>query len=169
MSHGSGYESGGHHAVVDEPDDAAPLAATDSVIRRVLTSPGVLLFAGLAVIALVAERSLTGSVFSGSGTLGGGVLVPAWGSAGDLWREYLAGYHDAGVGTTASAPPYIGAVAALATVLGGKPWLAVDVLLFGCVPAAGVTAFLAARRVTSVLAARGWVAGPDARLDRKSV
>ena len=79
LSRGSGYESGGlHHAVVDEPDDDMPLPATDSVVRRVLTSPGVLLFAGLAVVALVAERSLTGSVLSGSGTLGGGALVPAW-------------------------------------------------------------------------------------------
>ena len=76
LSRGSGYDSGGlHHAVVDEPGDDLPLPATDSVIRRVLTSPGVLLFAGLAVVALVAERSLTGSVLSGSATLGGGVLV----------------------------------------------------------------------------------------------
>src|ERR1035441_6636480 len=165
LSRRSGYETGGlHQAVVDEPGDDMLLIPADSVTRRVLTSPGVLLFAGLTVVALVAERSLTGSVFSGSGTLGGGVLVPAWGSAGDLWREYLAGYHDAGIGTTASAPPYIGAGAAPATGLGGKPWLAVDVLLFGCVPAAGVTAFLATRRVTSVLAARVWIAATYALL-----
>ena len=68
LSRGSGYESGGvHHALVDEPSDDLPLPATDSVARRVLTSPGVLLFAGLAVVALVAERSLTGSVLSGLG------------------------------------------------------------------------------------------------------
>ena len=141
-----------------------PLPQTDSVIRRVLTSPAVLLFAGLAVVALVAERSLTGAVLTGSGTLGGGALVPAWGSAGAMWREYLAGYHDAGIGSTASTPPYVAVVAALATVVGSKPWLAVDVLLFGCVPAAGVTAFLATRRVTSVLAARVWVAATYALL-----
>ena len=58
----------------------------------------------------------------------------------------------------------MGAVAALATLLGGKPWLAVDVLLFGCVPAAGVTAFLATRRVTSVLTARVWIAATYALL-----
>ena len=159
LSRGSGYETGGlHHAVVDEPDDDMPIPEANSVIRRVLTSPGVLLFAGLAVIALVAERSLTGPVFTGSGTLGGGALVPAWGTAGDLWREYLAGYHDAGIGSTVSTPPYVGFVAVLATLLGSKPWLAVDVLLLGCVPAAGVTAFLATRRVTPVLAARIWIA-----------
>ena len=76
LSRGSGYESSGlHHAVVDEPSDDLPLPTTDSVIRRVLTSPGVLLFAALAVVALVAERSLTGSVLSGSATLGGGTLA----------------------------------------------------------------------------------------------
>ncbi len=159
LSRGSGYDSGGlHHAVVDEPGDDLPLPATDSVIRRVLTSPGVLLFAGLAVVALVAERSLTGSVLSGSAMLGGGTLIPPWGSAGSLWHEYLAGYHDTGIGSTVSTPAYVGVMAILATVLGGKPWLATDVLLLGCVPLAGITAFLATRRVTSVLAARLWIA-----------
>ena len=165
LSRGSGYDSGGlHQAIVDEPDDDMPLPATDSVLRRVLTSPGVLLFAVLAVVALVAERSLTGSVLSGSGMLGGGALVPAWGGAGSLWHEYLAGYHPAGIGSVTSAPPYVGVVAALATLLGGKPWLAIDVLLLGCVPAAGVTAFLATRRVTSVLAARIWIGATYALL-----
>ena len=159
LSGGSVYDSGGlHHALADEVSDDMPLPATDSVVRRVLTRPGVLLWAGLVLIALVAERSLAGSVLTGSGTLSGGALVPAWGGASDLWREYLAGYHDAGVGSAASTPPYIAVMAVLATVLAGKPWLAVDVLLFGAVPAAGLTAFLAARRLTSVLAVRIWLA-----------
>jgi GT2 family glycosyltransferase len=159
LSRGRGNESGGlHHAVIDEAGDDMPVPAVDSLVRRVLTSPGVLLCAGLALIALVAERSLVGTVLAGSGTLAGGALVPAWGGASDLWREYLAGYHDAGLGSAASAPPYLGVVAVLATVLAGKPWLAVDVLLLGSVPAAGVTAFLAARRITSVPMARVWIA-----------
>ena len=129
-----------------------------------LTSPGVLLFAGLAVVALVAERSLTGSVLSGSATLGGGALVPPWGGAGGLWHEYLAGYHDTGIGSAASTPAYVGVMAALATLFGGKPWLATDVLLLGCVPLAGMTAFLATRRLTPVLAARIWIAASYALL-----
>jgi GT2 family glycosyltransferase len=159
LSRGSGYESAGlHHALIDEPGDDMPMPATDSVLRRVLTSPGVMLCAGLIVVALVAERSLVGSVLAGSGTLKGGALVPAWGGASDLWREYLAGYHDAGIGSAASAPPYLGLMAALSTLFLGKPWVATDVLLFGCVPAAGLTAFLAARRITSALTARVWIA-----------
>jgi GT2 family glycosyltransferase len=165
LSSGPAYDSGGlHQSLVDEVGDDMPLPAADSVIRRVLTSPAVLLCAGLILIALVAERSLVGSALAGSGTLAGGALVPAWGGAGDLWREYLAGYHDAGLGSAASTPPYIGVMAVLATVLAGKPWLAVDVLLFGSVPAAGLTAFLATRRLTSVLTARIWLAASYALL-----
>ena len=113
LSGGSVYDSGGlHHALAEEVSDDLPLPATDSVVRRVLTRPGVLLGAGLILVALVAERSLAGSVLAGSGTLSGGALVPAWGGASDLWREYLAGYHDAGVGSAASTPPYIAVLAA---------------------------------------------------------
>ncbi len=165
LTRGSGYNSGGlHHAMVDEPGDDMPLPATDSVVRRVLTSPGVLLFAGLAVVALVAERSLTGSVLSGSATFGGGALVPSYSGAGSLWHEYLAGYHDTGIGSAASTPAYVAVLAALSTLFGGKPWLATDVLLLGCVPLAGMTAFIATRRLTSVLAARIWIAASYALL-----
>ena len=165
LSSGPGYDTSGvHHAVTDEPSDDLPLPDTDSFVRRVLTSPGVLLFAGLTVVTLVAERSLVGSVLSGSATLAGGALVPAWGGAGDLWREYLAGYHAAGLGSTVSAPPYLGVMAVLATVLAGKPWLATDVVLLGCVPAAGMAAYWALRRLTRVLAARVWVAATYALL-----
>ena len=165
LSGGPAHDGGGlHHALIDEVGDDMPLPATDSVVRRVLTSPGVLLCAGLTLVALVAERSLAGSVLAGSGTLSGGALVPAWGGASDLWREYLAGYHDAGLGSAASTPPYIGVMAVLATLLAGKPWLAVDFVLFAAVPAAGLTAFLATRRVTSVLAVRIWLAATYALL-----
>jgi GT2 family glycosyltransferase len=164
LSRGPGYEGGGLHHAVDEAGDDLPLPATDSVARRVLTSPGVLVFAGLAVVALVAERSLTGSVLSGSATFGGGALVPAYSGAGSLWHEYLAGYHDTGIGSAASTSPYIAVLAVLATLAGGKPWLATDVLLLGCVPLAGMTAFLAARRLTSLLGARIWLAASYALL-----
>jgi GT2 family glycosyltransferase len=159
LSRNSPYEGTGQHGgVTEDPDDELPLPPPDSLIRRVLTHPSVLLFAALLVVTVVAERSLLGSVLSGSGTLSGGALVPAWGGASDLWREYLAGYHPSGVGSAASTPPYVGVVAAVATVLGGKPWLAVDVLLLGCVPVAGMAAYLAGRRVTPALAPRIWIA-----------
>src|SRR5215471_3328826 len=139
---------GSHHATDDPSDDDSMLVDT-GLAQRLLTSPGVLLFLTLTVVALVAERSLLGST-----PLGGGALVPAWGGASSLWQEYVQGFHPVAIGTTASTPPYVAVLAVLATVLGGKPWLAVNVILLGCVPLAGATAFLATRRVTSYMPAR---------------
>ncbi len=150
--------AGSHHAT-DDPLDDDSLLTDIGLAQRILSSPGVLLFLALTVIAVVAERSLIGS-----GPLGGGALVPAWGGASDLWRDYLQGFHPTGVGSGSSAPPYLAVVAALATVLGGKPWLAIDVILLACVPLAGVFAYLAARRVTRLAAVRVWAAATYALL-----
>ena len=131
----------------------------NGLAQRILTNPGVLLVAGLTVIALIAERSLLGA-----GTLSGGALTPAWGGASALWHEYLQGFHPAGIGSASPAPPYVAVIAALATVLGGKPWLAIDVIMIGCIPLAGLTAFLALRRVTRSVLARVWAAAAYALL-----
>ena len=96
-------------------------------IRRLLARPGVLLVLALAAVTAAAERSL----ITGAARLGGGALVPAWGGASDLWDQYLSGFHPVGLGTGAGSPPYVGFLALLSTVLFGKPWLAVAVLLLG--------------------------------------
>ncbi len=159
LSSGPPQASGGmHRAAAEEPEDDQ-FVDTQSLARRVIANPGVQLVAALVVIALVAERRLLGT-----SPLGGGALVPAWGGASGLWREYLAGFHAVGVGSTTSAPPYIAVVAALATILGGQAWLAVDVLLLGCVPLAGLTAYLAARRLVTGTVPRVWLAGAYALL-----
>jgi len=150
--------TGSHHAT-DDPDEADYLLTDTGLLQRILTHPGVLLFIALTVISLVAGRSLLGS-----GPLGGGALIPAWGGASGLWHEYLQGFHPVGVGSGSSAPPYLAVIAALATVLGGKPWLAVDVILLGCVPLAGITAFFAVRRVTRSALVRVWAASSYALL-----
>ncbi|HEX4656006.1 MAG TPA: glycosyltransferase family 2 protein, partial [Streptosporangiaceae bacterium] len=150
--------AGSHHAT-DDPEEADFLLTDIGLVQRMLTSPGVLLFLCLTVVSLVAERSLLGS-----GPLAGGALVPAWGGAGGLWGEYLQGFHPVGVGSSSSAPPYLALIAALATLLGGKPWLAVDVILLGCVPLAGLSAYLAVRRVTRSVPVRVWAAASYALL-----
>jgi GT2 family glycosyltransferase len=150
--------AGSHHAT-DDPDEADFLLTDTGILQRVLTNPGVLLFLALTVISLVAERSLLSSR-----PLGGGALVPAWGGADGLWHQYLQGFHPVGIGSADSAPPYLAVIAALATVLGGKPWLAVDVILLGCVPLAGLCAFLGVRRVTSSTPVRVWAAASYALL-----
>lgn len=144
LSSGPARTSGGLHHAADDPEDEQ-FTDTPSALRRVLANPGVRLFAVLTLIALIAERRL----LSG-GMLGGGALVPAWGGASDLWHEYLSGFHETGVGSAATAPPYLAVLAALATILGAKPWLAVEVLLLGCAPLAGLTSYLAARRITTL-------------------
>ncbi len=159
MSHSAQADTVGSHHATDDPTEDDYLLTDSGMAQRILTSPLVLLLAALTVLAVVAERSLLGG-----GPLGGGALMPAWGGAGSLWQEYLQGFHPIGVGSTAAAPPYLVVVAALATVLGGKPWLAVDVILLACVPLAGLTAYLAACRVTQVAVIRVWAAASYALL-----
>jgi GT2 family glycosyltransferase len=159
MSKSAQVDTAGAHHATDDPDEADFLLTDTGLVQRILTNPGVLLFIGLTVVSLVAERSLFGS-----GPLGGGALIPAWGGAAGLWHEYLQAFHPVGVGSGSSAPPYLAVIAALATLLGGKPWLAVDVILLGCVPLAGVSAFLAVRRVTRSTPVRVWAAASYALL-----
>ena len=123
----------------DQEDDIT--ADEPGPVRRFLARPGVLLVLALAAVAVAAERSL----LTAAGRLGGGALVPAWGGASDLWEQYLTGWHPVGLGTDAGSPPYVGVLAVLSTVLFGKPWLAVSLLLLGSVPLAGLTAYRASR------------------------
>jgi GT2 family glycosyltransferase len=161
LSSGPPQASGGRHQAISEPGDEEDeqFVDTQSVLRRIIGNPGMQLFVVLLVVALIAERRLLGT-----SPLGGGALVPAWGSASQLWAEYVAGFHATGVGSAASAPPYVAVVAALASVLGGQSWLAVAVLLLGCVPLAGLTAYAATRRLVSSAAARVLLAASYALL-----
>lgn len=153
---GADLAARGHRAVEtgpvdDDLEDVEPIGL--QVLRRVL-SPGVVLTAALVVITAVACRDLVGS-----GRLMGGALLPAPDSARDLWRTYSATWHDVGLGSDAVAPPYLAVVAALGTLLLGKAPLAVEVLMIGAVPLAGLTALLAARRLLDNRWVQVWAAG----------
>ncbi|MGB8651281.1 MAG: hypothetical protein WCD35_11530, partial [Mycobacteriales bacterium] len=144
------------------PDELEALDLGGSgALRRLLLRPGVLLFLGLAVVALVAERSV---LAVRGGLLSGGALLPPAGGAGDLWSAYLSSWHDVSVGTSMAAPPSTATLALLSTLCFGKPWLAVDVLLLASVPLAGVTAYLASGRLVRHLYLRLWVAATWALL-----
>jgi GT2 family glycosyltransferase len=160
ISKGPPQASGGRHqASGEESEEDEQFVDTQSVLRRVIGHPGVQLFTALLVVSLIAERRLLRI-----GPLGGGALVPAWGGAAALWQEYLAGFHAVSIGSTASAPPYLAVVAGLATLFGGQAWLAVDVLLLGCVPLAGLTAYLASRSLVRAAPARVLLAASYALL-----
>lgn len=160
FSAGAAADSGRHSTAteVGEEDEDAYADTTPSVIRRTLSHPGFLLVVGLCLVSFIAERSLLGM------NLAGGALLPAPDSASSLWRSYLQTWHPVGLGGTTTAPPYLGVLAVLATILGGKPALAVDVLLLGCVPLAGWTAYLAAGRLGGDRAVRVWVSAAYALL-----
>jgi GT2 family glycosyltransferase len=121
------------------------------IINQLLRKPGVILFLAAIVVALVASRSVLSS------TLHGGRLLAAPAGASDLWRTYVDAWHSVGVGSTAVAPPWLAQMSLLSTILGGKPWLAVDVVLIGAIPLAAITAYGAAGILTRNTATRVWV------------
>lgn len=162
--------AGRHHAGarpgIGEPeqDDGEELLADSGLLQRVFSNPGVLLFLVLAAVAAAAERSLLVGNGGDGDLLGGGALVPVTGGASDLWRLYLEGWHATGLGSDTWTPPYVAVLAALSTVFFGKTWLAVCVLLLGCVPLAGVSAYAATKRLIPYRPARVWLAATYALL-----
>lgn len=136
-------------------DDSAP-----GPLRRLLVRPGVLLVLGLLVLTGIAARGL----WFGEGTLLGGALLPAPDGAGDLWRTYTEAWHDVGPGSATPAPPYLAALAALATLLLGKAPLAVSVVVLLAVPLAGVSLYLALRGVVASTPVKVWAAATYALL-----
>ncbi|GAA3313000.1 hypothetical protein [Nonomuraea dietziae] len=118
-----------------------------------------LLTLALTVVALVAERDVLGGPL-----LGGGALVPVVGQAADLWRFYLEGFHDTGLGrargrrrTWRSSPPSPRCSSA-------RRGSGSRCCCFGSVPAAGASAYLATRTIIPAVPARIWLAASYALL-----
>ena len=132
-------------------DDAESMDLDDTgVLVRALRRPGVLLAIGLTVLGLAACRDLL------DGALHGGRLLPAPSGAGDLWSLYTASWHPTGLGSTTATPPYVAVLAVLSTLLLGKAWLVVDVLVLGAVPLAGLSAYTAAGPTARSTLLRAW-------------
>lgn len=146
----SEVSTGPEEPTADDPD-LVPSRGTRAL--AVLAQPPVLLTVTLVLIALIADRGLYGG-----GQLLGGHLLPAPSGADDLWRTYASSWHEVGGGTAAGAPPWLALLAGLGTVLLGKAWLAVDVLMLLAVPLAALSAYSAARRVTGSRLLRVWAA-----------
>ena len=121
--------------------------------RRLTARPGPLLSVALVVLALLAGRGLYGD-----GRLMGGALLPTPDSAGDVWRTYSQAWHPVGIGSATDSPPYLAVVVTARPPLLNHVSTAVDLLLLGAVPVAGVSAYIALR---------GSVVGPAARLGRR--
>lgn len=119
----------------DEPDD------DDTFLLRVILHPAVLLSVGLLIITLISIRGLIGA-----GRLTGGALFPAPDDVAGLWATYTEAWHGVGLGSPTSAPPYLGVVAVVATVVRNASF-AVDLMLLLSVPLAGLSAYLLLRRL----------------------
>ncbi|MEU9153925.1 glycosyltransferase [Streptomyces sp. NPDC048417] len=146
--HGGAVESG------PGGDDAEFLEIEQFArLKRIARKPGPVLFLVLLLFSLIACRALLGS-----GALAGGALLPAPGTAGELWSGYLDAWHAVGAGGTPAAPPYLAIVASLASVLFGSTGLAVTVLLVASVPLAGFTAYFASRPLVTSRLLRAWAA-----------
>jgi hypothetical protein len=128
------------------------------LVRRLLARASVGLVVALVLLAAVAARGLFGD-----GRLMGGALLPAPDTAAELWRSYVSAWHPVGVGSDTVAPPYLAVLAGLAVLTGG-PGPAVDVVLLAAVPLAGLTAYLAVRRLLVSLPLRLWAAASYALL-----
>ncbi|HVW40492.1 MAG TPA: hypothetical protein VHC18_03985 [Amycolatopsis sp.] len=112
----------------------------ESFVRR--AAPPVALFVLLTVLGLVVNGGRLGL------DLAGGRLLPA-GDLGQVWSSYLAGWHPVGGGTAAAAPAALavfGALGAIFTPIGG-PAALVAILLIGDAPLAGLSAYVATRRL----------------------
>ncbi|GHF74433.1 integral membrane regulatory protein [Streptomyces mashuensis] len=152
----AGAGAGRHGAVESGPagDDADYLEAEQFArLRRLTRRPAPVLFTALLLLSLAACRHLFGT-----GTLAGGALLPAPGSASALWAAYTDGWHPTGTGTTAAAPPHLALLAVLGTLLLGSTGAALTLLLVLAVPLAGLTAYVAARPLTPSRTLRAWAA-----------
>ncbi|MFF3625179.1 glycosyltransferase [Streptomyces sp. NPDC002467] len=150
----AGRHGGGSILTAPGEDGDYPVAEERFArLKRIARNPAPALFAVLLLVSLAACRALIGG-----GSLMGGALLPAPDSGADLWRAYTAGWQPVGTGTTASAPPYLAVLGALATLLFGSTQAALTLLLVGSVPLAGLTAYFASRPLVESRLLRAWAA-----------
>jgi GT2 family glycosyltransferase len=133
-------------------EEVESLADEISAIGEFLRRPASVLLIVMSVLAVIAERHVL------SGTIHGGRLLAAPGGAGDLWSSYFSGWHAAGVGSSTPASPSVALLALFSTILLGKAWLAIDVIVLGAVPLAALSAFTSLRLLTTAVRIRIWVA-----------
>ncbi|MFE2184922.1 glycosyltransferase family 2 protein [Streptomyces sp. NPDC059455] len=147
--------SGGRHGAVESGpggDDADFLEIEQFArLKRIARRPGPMLFLVLLVVSLVACRDLLGA-----GALAGGALLPAPAHVSELWSSYVDGWHPVGTGGTQSAPPYLAALASLATVFLGSTGFTLTLLLVCSVPLAGFIAYFASRPLVESRLLRAW-------------
>lgn len=156
LAGGAGPRRAGAAVLSDPaPETSAPEpgSARGERVGGLRLRPPVLLAVALVVLTVAAVPTLLPTQ---GGVLAGGRLLPPPDGARDLWAAWTAPWQQVSVGSPVAAPPWVGLLAALSTVLLGKAWLAVDLLLLGAVPLGGLAAYAAAGTVTRSATLRCW-------------
>ena len=152
--------TGRHQATAEESEEDEQFVDTQSVMRRFIGHPGVQLFTVLLLIALIAERQAARHqparrrrARARLGRRRGALArVPGRVPRGERGLHRVCPAVPGGRGR--ARPPSSAA----------RRWLAVDVLLLGCVPLAGLTAYLASRWLVTATPARVLLAASYALL-----
>lgn len=150
-------ESGGRRTSIRRASafDAEAIEGTSSQEPSFLVRRPWLVTAGLlGLLAVVASRGLFGE-----GYLSGGALLAAPDAASNWWTLFFERWHDVGLGSDATAPPYALLLAVFAIPVWFNPGLLIALLILGAVPLAALTAHRFARRWCANRYARiGWAA-----------
>jgi GT2 family glycosyltransferase len=146
-----GAEVGAH--VAQRTDDTGeeqdmPTGGT-SVLRVVAGHPVAFMVGGFALVMAISLRSVLFAPAIASVGLG---IWPA--NATELLREYAASFHQAQMGSTASAPPSLALLGGLSVLTFGKSLVAEKLLLWLALPLAAATCTRALRVVVPQLWAR---------------
>ncbi|MEZ5091574.1 glycosyltransferase family 2 protein [Nocardioides sp.] len=108
-------------------EDDDDLIEDSGWLVRFLTNPRAVLLSLFVLVSLAGARPVLGAVT-------GGALSPAPARVADWWRLYTEHWHPIGSGSDAPAPAYLPVLAGLGTLLGGRPSLAVTLVLGLAVP-----------------------------------
>ncbi|WP_165350356.1 glycosyltransferase [Xylanimonas protaetiae] len=124
------------------------------------------------LVTLLATAALAVAIFGAwqgvlaqGGRIVGGALLPAHGSAGDVWSAATSGWVASGLGERAPADPVLVPLTVLAWLAGGSLQTAVNVLFVAALPLAALGAWFATGSVTRSTWARtvgalAWAGSP---------
>jgi GT2 family glycosyltransferase len=143
-----GAEVGAHVAQrTDESGEEQDMPTGGTSVLRVIAShPVAFMAAGFALVMAISLRSVLFAPAIASISLG---VWPA--DASELLREYAVSFHQALMGTTASAPPSLALLGGLSVLTFGKALVAEKLLLWLALPLAAATCTRALRVVVPEL------------------
>ena len=141
------------------PDEAVNLPVGGGPVAWMVGHPISTLATVLTLAAAIATRE-----FWGDGWLQGGGLLPAPAGSGTWWETYTSSWHHVAMGSRETPSPYLAVMGLVSTVLLGKSWLAVQLIVVLAVPLSAIGAYVAARRLVESLATRIWMSATYALL-----